>query len=225
MENFCCGRTQQVRINNKLSKDVNVVSGVPQGTVLGPLLFLILINDIDDDIEDEVNVSLFADDTRVGTSIKTSEDVEYLQENLDKIYNWKEMNNMQFNADKFELPRVGKNEVLKEETNYFSDDFKELIERKDSVKDLGVIIQEDLNFDGQVNKIIKKMKMKSSWILRSLTSRSPSIMTRVWKTYMLPDVDYCSILWFSPARPNQILELESGQNCFLKKLNNLFDSN
>ena len=69
------------------------------------------------------------------------------------------------------------------------------------------------------------MKMKSSWILRSLTSRTPSIMSRVWKTYMLPDIDYCSILWFSPARPQLIIELENGQNRFLKRLENQWDSN
>ena len=184
-----------------------------------------MINDIDESIEEGIDVSLFADDTRVGAKIGTSEDVENLQENLDRIYNWQEANNMLFNEDKFELLCVGKNTIIKEETNYFTDEYKELIESKDEVKDLGVIIQGDLNFNTQINNIIKKMRMKSSWILRSLTSRSSQIMSRVWKTYMLPDIDYCSVLWFSPARPHLIAELENGQNRFLKKLDNLWDSN
>ena len=225
LESFCRGRKQKVKIDNSTSNEAEVTSGVPQGTVLGPLLFLILINDINEDIDADINVSLFADDTRVGKIIKTSEDVENLQDNLEKIYKWQMNNNMVFNEDKFELLRVGKNSLIKEESNYFTDEYKEMIEPKSEVKDLGIIIQDDLNFSNQINKITKKMKMKSSWILRSLTSRTPSIMSRVWKTYMLPDIDYCSILWFSPARPQLIIELENGQNRFLKRLENQWDSN
>ena len=83
-------------INGFLSNKAHVKSGVPQGSVLGPLLFLILISDIDNDIVDSF-LSSFADDTRVGKSVGSDDDVKKLQRDLDKIYAWARDNNMSFN--------------------------------------------------------------------------------------------------------------------------------
>ena len=101
--NFLANRNQQVIVNQDISKKSKVTSGVPQGSVLGPLLFLSMINDIIDGIQS--NVSLFADDTRIGKSISSEEFGEKLQEDLNKLYSWQERNNMIFNGSKFELIR------------------------------------------------------------------------------------------------------------------------
>ena len=101
--NFLANRNQQVIVNQDISKKSKVTSGVPQGSVLGPLLFLSMINDINDGIQS--NVSLFADDTRIGKSISSEEFGEKLQEDLNKLYSWQESNNMKFNGSKFELIR------------------------------------------------------------------------------------------------------------------------
>ena len=89
--------------NGVKSKESNVKSGVPRGTVLGPISFLILINDINLDVES--HVSLFADDTRITKPVKNEDDVESLQEDLEKLYNWQDTNNMKFNGKKFEMLR------------------------------------------------------------------------------------------------------------------------
>ena len=86
---------------------------MPQGSVLGPLLFLVLISDIDMNIDKSTNVSSFADDTRVSRSIKNTRDATQLQGDLEKIYTWQRLNNMEFNAGKFELLRYGNDEELK----------------------------------------------------------------------------------------------------------------
>ena len=99
-------------VNGFLSDFVHVISGVPQGSVLGPLLFLILISDIDKDVLHSF-LSSFADDTRVGRSIKTEDDVKKLQVDLDKIYQWAIDNNMDFNNNKFELIRYGLDLLIK----------------------------------------------------------------------------------------------------------------
>ena len=78
-----------------------VISGVPQGSVLGPHLFLIMIRDIDKCVLTAL-LSSFADDTRVGHWIKTMEDLQSFQRDLDKIYKWSSKNNMEFNSSKFE---------------------------------------------------------------------------------------------------------------------------
>ena len=101
---------------------------MPQGTLLGPVLFLILINDIDSGIESFV--SLFADDTRIAKKVNTEEDVESLQDDLEILYSWQRENNMSFNSNKFEVLRYGRNTTLKESTCYLTPDSEAIIERK-----------------------------------------------------------------------------------------------
>ena len=103
-------RHQQVFINNQKSSKSKVISGVPQGSVLGPLLFLLMINDISEEINS--NISLFADDTRISREISSEECVEILQDDLEKLYFWQEQNNMKFNGSKFEVIRYGTNKEI-----------------------------------------------------------------------------------------------------------------
>ena len=90
---FLTNRTHYVRIPGGISKDSPVLSGVPQGTVLGPLLFLIMISDINKGTTSSKLVS-FADDTRVYSNIAEADDCDNLQYDLNSIYNWAVLNNM-----------------------------------------------------------------------------------------------------------------------------------
>ena len=101
---------------------------------------------------------------------------------------------MQFNKDKFELLRSGQCDFIQESTDYFTGDYTDIIERKEHLRDLGVIVQEDLLFTHHIAKVISNVRSKSGWILISMVSRKPEIMRRVWKCYILPCVDYCSVL-------------------------------
>ena len=93
---FLTNRTQSVKVDGRRSKPANVKSGVPQGSVLGPLLFLVLIGDIDQDVKSAF-VSSFADDTRAAHAIDGEINVEELQADLESIYCWADKNNMFFN--------------------------------------------------------------------------------------------------------------------------------
>ncbi len=101
------GRYQSVSVNGFLSFVCAVLSGVPQGSVLGPLLFLVLINDIDVDITCSF-LSSFADDTRIGMGIRSLDDAHQLQTDLNKVYSWATNNNMRLNSSKFEMLSYGK---------------------------------------------------------------------------------------------------------------------
>ena len=90
---------------------------VPQGSVLGPSLFLVLIGDIDAGIT-SVFLSSFADDTRVARGINSVDDVKELQADLQNIFKWADDSNMEFNYHKFECLRYGKNCNLSENTSY-----------------------------------------------------------------------------------------------------------
>ena len=96
---FLTNRTHYVRIPGGISKDSPVLSGVPQGTVLGPLLFLIMISDINKGTTSSKLVS-FADDTRVYSNIAEADDCDNLQYDLNSIYNWAVHNNMFLNSEK-----------------------------------------------------------------------------------------------------------------------------
>ena len=131
--------------------------GVPQGSVLGPLLFLILIGDIDQTIAFSF-ISSFADDTRVSRHIEDFEDIQLLQANLDAVYNWAESNNMEFNSDKFELLRYRlRGSAVQNSAGYKSNIVSE-IEEKDHVKDLGVKLSSDTTFSGHTGDKVASVK-------------------------------------------------------------------
>ena len=103
--NFLSGRNQIVIANGTKSSPSEVISGVPQGTVLGPLLFLILIDSIGQSDIDCI-ISLFADDTRLTKYTKEENNIEKFQEDLETIYQWSNYNIMVFNGTKFEVLKM-----------------------------------------------------------------------------------------------------------------------
>ena len=215
LHNFLTDRNQTVLANGKKSTPSLVKSGVPQGTVLGPILFLILINDIDQNIHS--NVSLFADDTRIARAVSTEEDVELLQADLDQVYCWQEVNNMEFNSRKFELMRYGKNKILKESTSYFTPNWELIIEEKESLRDLGVIMSNDASFSSHVEHVCGKVRQKSGWILRTFHTRQTWFLKLLWKTLVQPHVDYCSQLYF-PHLNSDMQKIENLQQTYTKKI-------
>ena len=215
IKSFLLNRTQRVMVNGHLSSPVSVKSGVPQGSVLGPLLFLVLISDIDSDIV-EAFLSSFADDTRIGMSVMTEDDISVLQCELNKVYAWAATNNMTFNNNKFELLRYGANAELKESTHYFSSDGSK-IETKAHIKDLGVFMSSSGSFSEHINRTCKKARDMCSWILRTFSSRSSVLMMTLWKSLVQPILDYCSQLW-CPLQLGQIKQLEEVQKSFTRKI-------
>ena len=205
-------------MNGVKSNPQRVKSGVPQGSVLGPLIFLILIGGIDKDIL-HCSVQSFADDTRAIKQIKTLEDVTLLQEDLNRIYIWTHNNNMKLNDVKFELLRYGSNNLIKEQTHYTSSS-GERIQSKNVVKDLGVLMSDDCVFTQQITSTIEKAKNLTSWILRTFSSRSPKCMITLYKSLVNPILEYCSVLW-SPNAVGLVQRLEEIQRSYLKKINGI----
>ena len=104
LHNFFQERSQEVLVNDTLSKPSNVTSGVPQGTVLGPLMFLILIDSLGE-TEIEAIITAFADDSKVTILLNNIEEASKLQSSMEAIYNWENTNNMKFNISKFNITR------------------------------------------------------------------------------------------------------------------------
>ena len=167
IESFLSDRTQQVVIDGHLSLAAIIISGVPQGTVLGPILFLIFINDISHCIKDST-IRCFADDTRISRAITCEIDVEALQEDLDAVVEWSTKNNMTLHEDKFEymchssrktnplrsLPFVSQFYQYKTSTDILSP--------VDKLKDLGVLVSHDLSWSTHIRSVCEKARRKAS---------------------------------------------------------------
>jgi len=138
----------------------------------------------------------------VKQKVTSEKDVEDLQQELIKLDMWAKENNMEFNKGKFIVLRYGENEALKNETEYFSGDFDEIIERKESLRDLGVQLTDDGGFGEQIEKVCKKARQKSGWIFRTFYSRNTQFLKQVFKSLVQPHIDYCSQLWTPLEGPN-----------------------
>ena len=183
LQSFLTGHQQSEVINREQSDPQPVLSGVPQGSVLGPLLFLVLIGDIDEGVV-ALFLSSFADDTRITHGISSQDDTEALQQDLRAVYLWAKKNNMEFNSDKFELLRYSHRGYPPTETIYQADNDQE-IEVKSSLHDLGVTVSDDASFSTYIMEKASAMKLKVGWVIRTFKRRDKYLM-------ILSDHDYCS---------------------------------
>ena len=218
LQSFLTDRTQTVLVNGARSRSCHVKSGVRQGSVIGPLLFLVLIGDIDANVATSF-VSSFADDTRVGRRIKTEADVNDLQADLNAIYQWAVNNNMQFNSDTFECLRYGRNKDIQASTHYSSNSGLAIIVQQ-SVRDLGVIMASDGTFKRQILNVVDSANKMCGWILRTFTTRAATPILTLWRSMVLSRLDYCSQLW-CPIQTGDIQALEKVQRSFIRKISGI----
>ena len=217
---FLQGRKQAVIVDRVKSKWSEIISGIPQGSVLGPILFLIYISDIGEDLN--VDTLVYVDDTKVKQRVNSEEDIECLQKELQKLDNWAKENNMKFNGKKFQVVRYGQNEELKNSTEYFAGNFEEIIERFETIRDLGVQLSDDASFDEQVEKVVKKARQKSGWIFRTFYCRKPAFLKQMFKSLVQPHIDYCSQLWM-PLEGVNMDKIEKVLRDFSKRVPGLRD--
>ena len=214
--NFLTGREQEVLVRGRTSRIFLLVSGVQQGSVLGPLLFLIFIGDISEGVSAVILV--YVNDSKVYKAITNPKDVETLQDDLDQIYSWESENNMQFNGGgEFLVMRYGNNSMLKENTLYFTAQIQDVISQVNQCRDLGITMQDDATFSIQVPKVCKKVKQKCGWILRTFYNRSPKFMRHMYNTLAQPHADCCSQLW-SPGAGAGLEKLEGTLRTFTSKI-------
>ena len=216
LTSFLTGRTQAVSVAGRLSAQHPVISGVPQGSVLGPLLFLVLLGNIDSGIVHSF-VSSFADDTRVGCPITSVADAELLQQDLQLIYSWCEANNMEFNAEKFEMLRYQANPSRPLPPVTITAPDGAAIDEKASVRDLGVTLSNTGCFSEHIADRVRVVRKLTGWVLRTFKTRATHTMLTLWKSFLLCHLEYCSQLW-SPSSPGEIQAIEELQRHYLKHI-------
>ena len=221
---FLSERVQAVTVEGKESLFHQVLSGVPQGTVLGPLLFIIFINDIYDVIKHCFGRS-FADDTRLTKAIITAMDQMQLQEDLEAVTTWAANNNMALHEDKFELLQHGKNDHLKgSDSHSYVLSSGKTIEKSETVKDLGVVIDESLNWSQHIKEVTRQCSQMSAWILRTFTTRSALSLMTLYKSLVRSRVDYCCPVWSTVTKQN-LCAVEAIQRSFTARISSFKDLN
>ena len=223
IKEFLCSRKQYVTVEGAVSNPSEVLSGVPQGTVLGPILFLIYISDIDEEISDS-DISCFADDTRVLKTIKDVNDRIILQDDLNNIYTWADRNKMKFNENKFETINYVPSRRSAPSTHIYTTQNGSQIERKTETRDLGIIMNSDATFSNNITAMVKKGKGQAGWALRTFQSRDSSLMLTLLKTLIQPLLEYGCEIW-NPHLSEDIARLEKIQRDFTRKIEGMNGKN
>ena len=214
--NFLTNRVQSVKVNNTISPSASVMSGVPQGTVLGPILFLLYSADLPAAVS-HCKISMYADDTKIYKEITNIQDCLLLQQDLDSITNWAETWQMSLNPDKTKMLNVGKSKV-----SYTYTLNGGAIEQVDHMKDIGVIVQSNLKFTMHCTDIMKKALYVTRTIFTTFKFHDFNFYTKMYVTYVRPILDYASQAW-SPLLKVNIDRIESVQRYYTRRIcpNNL----
>lgn len=188
---FLSERTQQVVVEGKTSGTGNVTSGVPQGSVLGPTLFLIFINDLGNNIKSKIR--LFADDTALYNNIKSVSDQTVLQEDLKTLEKWEEQWQMQFNVEKCHVLSVTDKLSTRISPNYKL--HNQTLEEVQSAKYLGVELTNKLNWGQHIANITAKANRTSAFVYRNLKGCPIAVQTHCYKSLVRPLLEYASPVW------------------------------
>jgi hypothetical protein len=208
------GRTQYVSVNGTSSAYTDVSSGVPQGSVLGPSLFIYYINDLPDTVD--CKVKIFADDTKAYSSVETVQDNEKLQSCIDNLTDWTDKWLLQFNSQKCKVLHLGKNNVQYQYVIRNGNDVH-VLESTVAERDLGVIVDPLLNFDTHISETVKKGNKICGLLVRTIENKSPDIMIPLFKSLVRPILEYGNVAW-APYLHKYIDLLEGVQRRFTKKV-------
>ena len=175
---FLTGRSQTVVLEGESSSEIPVNSGVPQGSVLGPLLFLLYINDLPENIHSQVR--LFADDTAIYITINNQSDSDILQQDLDTLQTWERLWDMDFNPSKCQVLHISKSRHPAQHIYMLHG---QVLEAMDHAKYLGVDISKDLSWNTHINRISTNANRTLDFLKRNIktkTQQSAQVHTKPW---------------------------------------------
>ena len=216
IKSFLNSRTQQVVINGESSECKDVTSGIPQGSVLGPLLFVIFINDLPDQVKSDMY--LFADDTKVFRRISTKEDKEILQEDINEMLKWADKWQLEFHPDKCVKMSINNKEC--ENRTYKMNDIT--LKNVKQEKDIGVIVDDQLKFEDHMYEKIKKANNMMGLIRRSFMHLDKEMFLNLYKALVRPHLEYANVIWH-PTKMKDITAIENVQRRATKYLPSLKD--
>ena len=200
------GRSQVVVVNGEKSEEAPVISGIPQGTVLGPLLFVVYINDLLDNISS--NGLLYADDTKIFRQIDSKYDAEALQSDIKKLEEWTDKWLLRFHPDKCHVLSLGKIENTQHTHRYRICD--EEMEHVFEEKDLGVTFDSNMSFSEHIANKVNKANAITGLVRRSFTFLDCASFIKLYCAMIRPHLEYAQSIW-SPHLLKDIDAIENVQ--------------
>ena len=211
-KNFLENRQQCVCIGTAVSSFLSVFSGVPQGSVIGPLLFLLYINGVIsmvDSLRNVRGISLFADDAKLFDI-----DANTLQSSIRRFVSWNEDQQLNIASHKCYSIQFAKSNHGPPPSFYIHN---EEVQYTPLIRDLGVYISDDLKWQSHIEKIVKKASLTSYQILKCCKSRNIWTLKKLLTTYIRPQLEYNTSVW-SPYLQRDIKRVESVQKLYTRSI-------
>ena len=188
-------RKQRVILNGEHSEWTSVTMGVPQGSILGPLLFLLFVNDLPDVVED-CTVNLYADDTTIYSSDEDPKELcSRVEKDLERVTAWFKENRLLINVMKTQLmvlTRKGKSHEANEINVKIGDT---TLDKKSCVTYLGVKLDKDLSWKVHIENLHRQCSAKLAIIRRACHYLPQKVKAMLYQALVLPHTDYCSVVW------------------------------
>lgn len=215
LESYITGRKQVVRVGNSLSEPIAVKSSVAQGSHLGPLLFLIFINDVRDIFEDVLHCE-YADDLKFYKSITQLEDCQKLQEKIERLLDFCKTHQMKLNVSKCKVVSFTKNTNRFIEFHYSINN--QQLQRESVMRDLGVFYDNKLSFNNHIEIIHNSAIKTLGFVMRTCQDfKDPKTLIMLYNSLVRSKLEYATVIW-DPHYDSQIKKIERVQRKFVKQL-------
>ena len=222
IKDFLSNRRQFVKIGNACSQHCCVLSGVPQGSVLGPVLFIVYINDICGLTSSGITIKLFADDAKLYTVIDNAASQPGLQSCLSEVLAWSDHWQLTLSTSKCSVMHVGPSisDISRRNFDYYIG--PTVLPSIDCCTDLGVTYNTKLSFRSHIDLIAGKASLRAKLILKCFQSRDHALLSKAFCVFVRPLLEYCCVVW-SPHYKLEIDKIESVQRQFTKRLTGLWN--
>jgi hypothetical protein len=208
ISNYLTNRLQRVTLNGASSNWLHVTSGVPQGSILGPLLFILYINDLPNCLSENTLCAIFADDTKIYRHITSHQDLDILQRDINTVNKWSKAWGLTFNKKKCTVISIKRNNKPLEYI-YCMDNTQ--LPRTTDAPDLGITITSNLSWNTHINNITSRAQNRKWFLIRTIGYDAPiraKLLT--YLSLVRSIVEYNTIIW-SPHTKENILALEHVQ--------------
>ena len=206
-------------IDNIKSPLKSVLSGVPQGSILGPILFVLFINDLPQGVDSLTNISLYADDTKMWRKVSCDNDVAQLQKDIDYLHKWSEVNLMSFHPKKCKVVSVNNKPSPLSMLPFVSVHYllgENFLSYADSERDLGVEINSKFSFNEHCEQLLTKANQQYGLLRRTCHFVNDTKRRRVlYLTLVRSQFEHCSQVWH-PTSKTMLSKFESFQKKCIK---------